>query len=142
MKKYFVLIILIVILLAACSDTKPLLNDCLSREMLKNSGGTYWGDGIIHCDTEWACLHETAEMLRDKYGDPCLSEEWRTTIDAWVTTDFPGVQENPMANAPWGEWGGYCELYPELYAMWRMNFIELPPEIYVFYQSNWKELTQ
>ncbi len=91
-------------------------------------GGFYAGDGVLLCQTEYACIHETGHWLDEKLGYPSETIEFKETLDTfinvciengdeWGNVDyycnlarFPGVNGNAVDN-----WGGYGEAYAEMY---------------------------
>ena len=104
-------------------------------------------------------LHEVAHMLDiDIFDNISQSPEFQNAIIAFIEAnktdglcirqmicliqDFPGINGNPMRvityTLPDGteitrEWGGYFELYAEIYAQWKTGWAELPKELYPFY---------
>ncbi len=109
----------------------------------------------IICTTEGSCIHETGHHLDRLLGWPSLSLEWKTTIDKFIEKcnqefdnpfctfkDFPGIYGNPLAvvDMPDGttqEWGGYRELYAQIYEHSILTMQEKPIEIHVFYTDQW-----
>ena len=118
------------------------------REYMLSSGtlGIYVGDGIILCDTEYACIHEVGHRLDEKYGNISETDEFREAFDSFIAdcveagdeyggksyycnhARFPGINGNPLGN-----WGGYAEAYAEMYK-WNVHENRpLPEELERFF---------
>lgn len=70
------------------------------------------------------------EMCEDdprEFYDGCF-------ITEYLITEFPGVNGNPLSVLSKSEWGGYKELYAELFA-YGLPLDMIPPPLRIFYQD-------
>ncbi len=107
-------------------------------------------NNIIICEFEYACLHETGHWIDDGLGRPSKSESFKLYIDTmiewcndesneglynyhywcWIK-DFYGINGNPLHD---GYWGGYGELYADIYEYWKLHTVAPPLELQEFYR--------
>lgn len=115
--------------------------------------------GLLWCSSiggdliaERGCLHEVGHFLDDVMGRVSRTNEFKSFIDKFyeennldeyngelrtlegLIATFPGIGENETASM--GEvvnWGGYTELYADIYSYWISGYIEIPDSFLVFF---------
>lgn len=139
--------IVTVLLIALVIIETALINEL--RQPPAKLGGLYGklGTGYsLWCTSEYTCLHEVGHAVDSMNGRPSVSPEFQAAIESlakqsWVfewgglrarLTVFPGILARSMLSGPIGEWGGYRELYAELYAYFHRGG-EIPPELQPFF---------
>ena len=132
--------------------------------LMVNAAGVYCKDGNFWCSNERACLHEVGHFVDERLGYPSKSEgepvtfargvilsnelSWQQAIDEYylenltalqvcevllfecIVWKWPGIWDKDRISG----WGGYTELYAELYAYWRLGWMEMPHEFLKFYE--------
>jgi hypothetical protein len=108
----------------------------------KNIGQYLPGTGIIVANSEGTALHEVGHLVDEELGLPGDTEEWKRAVDLLAqqcrsnvynrvycfVAYFPGINGNLHPG-----WGGYGELYAELYHYVVMDYFVLPQELAEFY---------
>lgn len=123
-------------------------------------GGGYIGNGRIVCLPSMSyCLHEVGHAVDDFLGHPSMSRAWEVAIENYVEQcikeyviewcinliGYSGINGNPMEIVSFAnsedsfEWGGYGELYAQLFEISRLRFTPLPESIQLFYTVEWNE---
>jgi hypothetical protein len=111
------------------------------------------GNGLIWCTDEYSCLHEIGHHIDSTLGWPSKTLEFRNaiascskdwsnihelgcspTLSSYVTI-FPGVGSSPNDKYFGQTWGGYSELYAELYALHVSDLIIVPEYLIEFYSK-------
>ncbi len=123
------------------------------------AGGVYVGDGRIVCLPDiYYCQHEIGHALDDFIGYPSETDEWKNTVDSFVEgcieeyiasffcgmSDYAGINGNPMhiiTDSEGGEsdWGGYSELYANIFELSRNNLKRIPEPLGKFFDIGWNE---
>lgn len=124
----------IVILLVA-SMLFSIINSIV--QIFDHSVSKYFPDlNLIWCTDEIYCLHEVGHHVDRLGGYISQTKEFQSSVDKYISTlddchgnervdcwmvDFPGVNNNPLAEGDGVEhnWGGYGEMYANLYAYYR-----------------------
>lgn len=117
----------------------------------KADGYLFWNN-IILCDDPGICFHELGHIKNDQLDNPSESPEFKKAIDDflewciggkrfWPTEcehleTFPGINGNELR---FGFWGGYEELYADLFMFETWNNLENPESIKVFFNIHWRE---
>lgn len=70
------------------------------------------------------------EMLKDDRSEYC---SWCFVAEQ-ITAEFPGINGNPLRRSSKGEWGGYKELYADLFA-YGFSLDMIPPPLRIYYQD-------
>jgi len=112
---------------------------------------------VTYCTDARSCLHEQAHRIDYRDGEPSQSYAYWYAVQehrlvAWecptcrdeyseITRDFPGIGSPYLQNTcpPFmvcdsGGWGGYRELYAEMWAQADGNINNLPPVFRPFYE--------
>ena len=117
----------------------------------KADGYLIW-DRIIVCDPTGTCYHELGHAKDVKLGYPSHSPEFKKAVDeylewckkgkkVWPTEcdhleNFPGINGNPLR---YGAWGGYFELYADLFMLNVWDNLCVPENIKVLFNIHWRE---
>jgi hypothetical protein len=93
---------------------------------------------VIWCSDEFSCLHEVGHFVDTKLDNPSQSEEFRVAVQNCIETCANQELRNMLIEFPIEngcfEWGGYRELYAELYALYQSDF-QLPYELIAFFKE-------
>jgi hypothetical protein len=112
----------------------------------------------IACSTEFYCWHEKRHQLDRNYRFVSTTKEFKSVIQSYLETCdlydlhntycgyiamFPGILIPKVKceyctifdTAYYGGWGGYSELYAELYALADGTIENLPLELQQFYEN-------
>lgn len=115
--------------------------------------------GQIVCQLQSDCLHEFGHKIDFQNNWISKSPAWKKSIDiyrsvVWQSIQgrdfmserivfFPGIGAsripdfNPVNTSFWeGGWGGYTELYAEIYAWSDGDVSKIPPSLQSFYGDN------
>jgi hypothetical protein len=131
----------------------------MSLGVLPAGPGSYYNKwtGIIRCQGE-DCLHEAGHALDASRGWVSEGQAWRDAVSTYIAVAwqmpamrdqftetiafFPGVggplwpSRNPFNITFWrGGWGGYTELYAELFKACGGDIGKLPAGLQPFYNS-------
>jgi hypothetical protein len=109
---------------------------------------------LVVCDTE--CLHENGHKLDHSLGDISKSESFQTAVKVYLAIlwNYPAYRDEFSKNfigyagitAPYlddtrfisvfsgREWGGYSELYADIYKWSGGNIEEIPTSLRKFYE--------
>lgn len=117
----------------------------------KADGYLFWNN-IIVCDDPGTCFHELGHIKNWQLDNPSQSPEFKKAIDDylewcvggkrfWPTEcehleTFPGINGNELV---WGFWGGYEELYADLFKFLTWNNLCMPENVKVFFDIHWRE---
>jgi len=117
----------------------------------KPKGYLFWNN-IILCEDSGTCFHELAHIKNDQLGYPSQSPEFRKAIDEYLEwcksnkrfwpvecahlESFPGINGNELNNRGWG---GYEELYCDLFEKYIWNNWQLPENVKIFSNIHWRE---
>lgn len=119
----------------------------------KDVGGyLFWGN-IIFCDEEGICFHELGHVKNAQLDYPSESSEFQKAIEEylewcvggrrfWPTEcehleTFPGINGNELRN---GRWGGYEELYADLFRHMTWSDRLMPENVKIFFNIHWRSL--
>lgn len=108
---------------------------------------------VYQCNNPWGCAHEQAHSIDRNLGFPSQSKEFKEAVESirangsmygWIIEAFPGVNDNPMFQPDsflqrlyllgFG-WGGYGELYADLYAYHVIYGVPIPNTLAPFYSN-------
>ena len=116
------------------------------------AGGQYLGNGLLNCQSERACIHELGHYKDELMGFPSRSPEFQKAVSDYyaqheidkITACFgglncllwrmPGIMNHPRLESADG-WGGFSELYAEIYAGWRLGKFDIPVEFFPFFYT-------
>ena len=112
----------------------------------------------VHCFDKWECLHEVVHKYDWEYIDGRISstKRFQDAIEIYISEvaekdttiyierfiyNFPGVGGNELAGY---DWGGYQELFAEIFTVTQMKGLEIPAEFIQFYDNGviyklWKQ---
>jgi hypothetical protein len=110
---------------------------------VRDAGGLYLhGTGVIWCTTEFSCLHEVGHHVDHLKGYPSQGRAFQAAVGRLAAQRHPHPRyiaaQNIILALPEGgllAWGGYAELYADLYAL-HMWGVPLPPDLQPFYAGN------
>lgn len=117
----------------------------------KKAGGYLFWNNIIVCDDPGTCFHELAHIKNDQLDNPSGSPEFKKAIDEylewcvggkrfWPTEcehleSFPGINGNELFRG----WGGYEELYADLFKLMTWDNLLIPENVKIFFDIHWRE---
>lgn len=117
----------------------------------KADGYLFWNN-IIVCGYPGTCFHELGHIKNDQLDNPSNSPKFKKAIDEylewciggkrfWPTEcehleTFPGINGNELAR---GFWGGYEELYADLFMYQTWHNLLVPDNVKIFFDIHWRE---
>lgn len=132
------------------------------QRLISSQQARGWYDpitGVMHYTDDWSRLHELGHQLDHVLGDISQGKEFRRAVEiynqvqwqlpadlrdanAWRIGHFPGINaprdrvSQVYSDAFWqGGWGGYRELYAELWAMAGGEIHNVPVSLRVFFKK-------
>lgn len=110
--------------------------------------------GFIYCKSNTACIHEQGHVLDRKLGNISETEEYKKSIIEYANGSllansrneivdkilvFPGVNQ-PMSMSGFasrlqGGWGGYKELYADIWANCDGNIEQIPVSLQPYFRA-------
>ena len=105
---------------------------------------------VVYCFEKWECLHECVHKYDydgTLYPTISTTERFHKAVDDYIKEvgkkentvylerfiyNFPGVSGNELAGY---DWGGYHELFAEIFTVTEMKGLEIPEEFIQFYDN-------
>lgn len=117
----------------------------------KKADGYFIWNRIIFCDPTGICFHELGHAKDEQLDNPSQSPEFVKAVEGylkwcksgkrfWPTEcehleNFPGINGNGLR---FGVWGGYDELYADLFMFHIWDNLCVPEDIAIFFNIHWR----